>query len=74
MSELPPCCNVEEILCVSLHWHVPFIEVLLETVQVVWQLVVVIVKSTLRVSLLKGAVAMPGWQVAQMQLGDPSDN
>ena len=37
-----------------LHWRVPFIEVLSETVQVVWELVVAIVKSTLRVSLLKG--------------------
>ena len=36
VSELPPCHNVKELLCVGLHWHVPFIEVLLETVQVVW--------------------------------------
>ena len=34
-----------------------FIEVLSETVQVVWELVVAIVKSTLRASLLKGAMA-----------------
>ena len=30
------CHNVKELLCVGLHWRVPFIEVLSETVQVVW--------------------------------------
>ena len=30
------CRNVEELLRVGLHWRVPFIEVLSETVQVVW--------------------------------------
>ena len=49
-----PCRNGNELLRVGLHWRVPFIEVLSETVQVVWQLVVTIVKSTLRASLLKG--------------------
>ena len=43
-----------ELLCVGLHRRVPFLEDLSETVQVVWQLVVVIVKSMLRASLLKG--------------------
>ena len=28
--------NANGLLCVDLHWHVPFIEVLLGTVQVVW--------------------------------------
>ena len=32
-----------------------------------------IVKSTLRASLLKGAVAMPGWQVAWIRLGAPTE-
>ena len=30
------CRIVKELLRVGLHWHVPFIEVLSETVQVVW--------------------------------------
>ena len=30
------CRNANELLCVGLHWCVPFIEDLLETVQVVW--------------------------------------
>ena len=30
------CRNAKELHCVGLHWHVPFIEVLSETVQVVW--------------------------------------
>ena len=31
------CChNAKELHCVGLHWHVPFIEDLLDTVQVVW--------------------------------------
>ena len=62
-----------ELLHAGLHWHVPFIEDLSETVQVVWWLVDCEVKSTLRASLLKGTVAMPGWQVARIRLGAPSD-
>ena len=30
------CRNAKELLRVGLHWHVPFIEDLWETVQVVW--------------------------------------
>ena len=30
------CRNEKELLCVGLYWHVPFIEILSETVQVVW--------------------------------------
>ena len=30
------CGNVKELLRVGLHWHVPFIEDLSETVHVVW--------------------------------------
>ena len=30
------CRNAKELHCVGLHWRVPFIEVLSETVQVVW--------------------------------------
>ena len=36
VSELPPCHNARTLLGVGLHWHVPFIEDLSETVQVVW--------------------------------------
>ena len=42
------------LLGVGLHWHVPFIEGLLGTVQVVWWLLVVKWKSNLKASLLKG--------------------
>ena len=41
---------------------------ILRVVQVVWELVVTIVKSTLRASLIKSTVAIPRWQVAQMLL------
>ena len=30
------CRNVKKLLCVGIHWRAPFIEDLLETVQVVW--------------------------------------
>ena len=30
------CRNAKELLCVSLHWHVPFIEDPSETVPVIW--------------------------------------
>ena len=32
----PVCRNAKELLRVGLHWHVPLIEDLSETVQVVW--------------------------------------
>ena len=49
------CCrNLKRLLRVGLHWCVPFIEDLSETVQVVWQLVVDQVRSMLRSSPLKG--------------------
>ena len=31
-----PCHNVKELHCVGLHWRVPLLKVLSETVQVVW--------------------------------------
>ena len=51
-----------------MHWHVPFIGDVSKscTSGLVADYKV---KSMLMVSLLKGTVAMPGWQVAQMWLG-----
>ena len=46
------------------------LKVLSETVQVVWYLLVTIVKSMLRASLLKVAVATAQMAVARMWLGD----
>ena len=45
-----------------MYWCVPFIGDPQRVVQVVWWLIVMIVKNMLR--------AMPRWQVAQMWLGD----
>ena len=36
LKELQTCRNAKELLRVGLHWRVPFIKVLSETVQVVW--------------------------------------
>ena len=51
-----------------MHWRLPFIEDPRRDVQVVWYLVVMIVKSTLRASLLKGLWQVPRWLVARMWL------
>ena len=48
------CGNAKELLRVGLHWLVPFIEDLSETVQVIWWLVDCEVKSTPGACLLKG--------------------